>query len=281
MTEQNNFLAQQDFILRFSKKAKRAIIYVKAQNLIEIALPIYFKQKQYDTNQLAQNLLKKHQDWIIKKIKHLNKLNLENIPDFEKEKKSKLLPTEIILKATNEKIKVTYRQSNRVAAYCLFEVSENSEFSHELNINIKNIQNNNEAFCEPEQLSQEETQIALKQLQTWVKDYAERKLEIQTNTLAQIFNLKVAKVKTKLQKTRLGSCTSKGVINLNAALLFFPPELTKHLILHELAHLKEMNHSQAFWRFLYTMDQNCFENDKKLKKQLRLVPFWVFAKKQI
>jgi len=50
----------------------------------------------------------------------------------------------------------------------------------------------------------------------------------------------------KESKTRLGTCSSRGIITLSPRLIFLPPELRDFVIYHELAHLSEMNHSAAF-----------------------------------
>ena len=52
----------------------------------------------------------------------------------------------------------------------------------------------------------------------------------------------------KAQKTRWGSCSDKGNINLNCLLMIVPSYVRKYVIVHELAHRKEMNHSERFWR---------------------------------
>ena len=51
----------------------------------------------------------------------------------------------------------------------------------------------------------------------------------------------------RIQSSRWGSCTAEGNISLNAKLLFFPPEIAEYVMIHELCHRREMNHSEAFW----------------------------------
>ena len=52
----------------------------------------------------------------------------------------------------------------------------------------------------------------------------------------------------KAQRTRWGSCSDKGNVNLNCLLMEVPSYVRKYVIVHELAHRKEMNHSERFWR---------------------------------
>lgn len=56
--------------------------------------------------------------------------------------------------------------------------------------------------------------------------------------------------------TQWGSCSSRGRIMLNAALLFLPPSLLRYVIIHELAHRRHQNHSAAYWREVETILPN-------------------------
>ncbi len=60
-------------------------------------------------------------------------------------------------------------------------------------------------------------------------------------------NLKYQRIVIKDQKTRWGSCSSLHNINYNWKLILMPTEILDYVVVHELAHLKEMNHSPRFW----------------------------------
>ena len=54
-------------------------------------------------------------------------------------------------------------------------------------------------------------------------------------------------IRIKDLKSRWGSCSSKGNLNFNYRLLYLPQALREYIIVHEICHLKEMNHSKRFW----------------------------------
>ena len=73
-------------------------------------------------------------------------------------------------------------------------------------------------------------------------------------------------IRIKMQKTRWGSCSSLGNINLNAALLQFPKETIKNVIFHELCHLKYQNHRANFYQLLAFVDPDWQRHHSLLKK---------------
>lgn len=63
----------------------------------------------------------------------------------------------------------------------------------------------------------------------------------------QHFNATLTKISMRYTNSRWGSCSSSGSINLSTRLLLTPAEVRDYVIIHELAHRFEMNHSQRFW----------------------------------
>ena len=68
------------------------------------------------------------------------------------------------------------------------------------------------------------------------------------------------------QKTRWGSCSSKGNLNFNWKLVLLAPELLDYVVVHELAHRREMNHSKNFWKIVEAELPDYRERRRRLKE---------------
>ncbi len=114
-------------------------------------------------------------------------------------------------------------------------------------------------------------------LRGWLKRAARTRLEPRVAALAAATGMRHKRVSIRLQRSRWGSCSARGTISLNACLLFQRPEVVDYLIVHELMHLKHMNHSARFWR---AVEQHCADwraLDRELLAGWRNVPRWAFS----
>lgn len=81
-----------------------------------------------------------------------------------------------------------------------------------------------------------------------LRQLAARELPVRVKELAALHGLAVNRVTVRSQRTRWGSCSRHGTISLNWRLIQTPAHVRDYIILHELAHLRQMNHSSRFWQ---------------------------------
>ncbi len=82
----------------------------------------------------------------------------------------------------------------------------------------------------------------------WYRGEAERVFAECVAHYAPLMRVNPKQIKLSSARTQWGSCTSRGVVRLNWQLVKMPLHLIDYVVVHELAHLVEMNHSAAFWR---------------------------------
>jgi predicted metal-dependent hydrolase len=82
-------------------------------------------------------------------------------------------------------------------------------------------------------------------------------------------------VQVRLQRTRWGSCSSQRNVSLNASLLFLEPRVVGYLMVHELSHLRFLNHSERYWRFVERFEPDYRALDRALADAWTELPWWV------
>ena len=78
-------------------------------------------------------------------------------------------------------------------------------------------------------------------------DKARKYIPERVTYFAEHMGVTYGRITIRNQKTRWGSCSSKGNLNFNCLLMLTPAEIIDYVVVHELCHRKEMNHSGAFW----------------------------------
>ncbi|MBL8066553.1 MAG: M48 family metallopeptidase [Chthonomonadaceae bacterium] len=87
-------------------------------------------------------------------------------------------------------------------------------------------------------------------LQAWLKDQSSLALHGTLERRCQDMQLAPKRVQIRDQKSKWGACTSRGTITLSWRLVMAPMDVLDYVVVHELAHLREMNHSQRFWNIV-------------------------------
>lgn len=196
---------------------------------IEVIVPLRFNQK------LLPEILEKNKAWINKKLEEIQ----EQVKALEK-------PIERLdLKALQNTWAVIYIGSNTNKIKLMTRA-----YPNELVLMGK----------------VEDKLQCQKILIKWLKQQAERFLISELNKISNEIQLPFKSVVIRGQQTRWASCSSDKSINLNYKLLFLPPELVRHILIHELAHTIHMNHSVRFWRLVAKFDPEWRIHNKAIRK---------------
>ena len=108
-------------------------------------------------------------------------------------------------------------------------------------------------------------------LENHLRALATRELPARLLELAAQHGLHVNHVTVRNQRTRWGSCSRRGNISLNWRLIQTPPFVRDYICLHELAHLRQMNHSERFWSEVARLCPDYLHAEKWLKQNSRLL----------
>lgn len=111
-------------------------------------------------------------------------------------------------------------------------------------------------------------------LNSWVREKAKKILSAGIRCLEAELGVKCNRVSIRRQKTKWGSCSGKRNINLNQNILFLEPDMARSVLIHELCHLKELNHSPAFWELVEQDVPNFQAIRLRFQKTAKMVPSW-------
>lgn len=101
----------------------------------------------------------------------------------------------------------------------------------------------------------------IRTLKQFLIDFLLLEIEPIINNLCNKMNLQVSRIRISDTKSSWGSCSSKKILSFNWRLVFVPPKILFYVIVHEVCHLIEMNHSNRFWQLVSNLCPN-YQQDK-------------------
>ena len=107
---------------------------------------------------------------------------------------------------------------------------------------------------------------AIAKIKNWYKVKAKEIVLSRIEHISHFIKIQYNSVKLSNAKGKWGSCNSKRNITINWRIVMLSPELIDYIIIHELCHIKEMNHSQSFWKMVGMFLPGYMDLRKKIKK---------------
>lgn len=108
----------------------------------------------------------------------------------------------------------------------------------------------------------------------WLVRQSRMHLIPRLESLSRTLGFPCTRTAVRLQRTRWGSCSSRGLISLNARLLLLPAHLVEYVLVHELCHTRELSHSRKFWRLVAQHCPDHRQRRAELRAAGRALPAW-------
>jgi predicted metal-dependent hydrolase len=250
-------MAALNYTVRPSRRAKHVSLRVLPPGVVEVVIPPGFDPKQ------VPEIVASRQDWL---QKHIDRFSAEAA--IRPATGSDGLPTEIELQFCAAEASPTSSPQKQG----IWQVTYRNQPNQALRLTVPKSQQIQVAG----DLSRPAAVYCA--LRSWLNLKAQRDLVPQLRQLSRDLHLPVNRISVRGQKTRWGSCSSHGNISLNYKLLFVPAATVHYVMVHELCHTQEMNHSPEFWRLVgqYCPDYN--DHRALLKQAWQFIPAWVEAK---
>ncbi len=230
-----------DYTLRYSLKAKYLQLRISGRGL-EVVVP----GKRAVSQTVIEQFLQEKKSWIVRNWKRWVQVQ-------EKCEVMPLqLPESIFLRGIQQTWDVVYWATAASKIRCIANQSKQIKL-------LGNMANQKEC---------------VRLLRNWLKKIAEQYFRERLQVLSVKHGLSFNQLNIRHTITRWGSCSSDKNISLCCKLLFLPPHLVDHVLLHELCHTKVMSHGVRFWKLLGKLDPDCEVNKVELKKAGGYVPGW-------
>jgi predicted metal-dependent hydrolase len=229
------------YSVRTSRKAKRVILQVTEFGLLQVVLPRGVRRS------LIPDVLREHRQWIDFATSRARERALTRLAT------DKLLPpTEIRLPALGEVWTIT----------------------------VKNCRSQKPIIEQPQQyhlrlvgdLRDPLTWSGL--LRSWLVIRGKEILIPWLAWVSERTGLRYRTASVRVQRTRWGSCSVERHISLNARLLMVEPKIAEYVLIHELCHTREMNHSERFWNLVERYEPDYRRLDRALTIAARQMPWW-------
>ena len=111
-------------------------------------------------------------------------------------------------------------------------------------------------------------------LARWLMAQAHEHLPPRLRAASEWTGLHCQRVSIRRQRSRWGSCSRRKTVSLNAKLLFLSPALADYILVHELCHLAEMNHSRRFWTLVAKHCPDYRHANRQLRDMWKHLPRW-------
>jgi len=112
---------------------------------------------------------------------------------------------------------------------------------------------------------------SVKNFKEWLKSDLRNDLTLRLKEHSIIMDASFKGFSIRTQKTRWGSCSTSGKLNFNIRMAAIPDNLKDYIVIHELAHIYQPNHSPDFWKIVTEYDSNFKSHREELKK------YWIMT----
>lgn len=120
----------------------------------------------------------------------------------------------------------------------------------------------------------DDADACLAAVRRWLARTAREELPELVKQCSAACGLAPSSIRVTSAQTRWGSCSARGTVSIHRNALFLPEHLTRALVLHELAHLRVLSHSPAFWAALAELDPHARRHRLELREAGAHVPAW-------